>query len=83
MAYRGDIQEGLTKNYNLAGKFKAANPSNADAFQEYINYFIKKDKAGIVVTSKYLIYLVPPSTHSDLPYHVGSNELLALFFKIT
>ena len=52
-----------------------------DAFQEYINYFVKKGKAGIIMTSKFLIYLVPPD-QPDLPYKVGNNELLALFFKV-
>jgi len=71
----------LAKNYDLAGKFRATNQTSAEAFQEYINYFVKKNKAGIVVTSKFVIYLVPP-LQPDLPYHVEHNELLALFFKI-
>ena len=43
---------------------------------------MKKNKGGIIFTNSYLIYLLPPKEDLNLPYTVGSNELLALFFKI-
>lgn len=66
----------------LAGKFKASNKLNQEAFQDYIKYFIKKNRAGIIFTNLYLIYLLPPKDDLHLPYKLKQNELLALFFKI-
>jgi hypothetical protein len=57
----------------MAGKFKAANPANVDAFNNYINYFIKKNRAGIVQSSHYLIYLLPPKEGLHLPYSIKSD----------
>jgi hypothetical protein len=43
VAYRADIEEGLNRSdYIFAGKFRAANAANSEAFQEYIRYFSKK-----------------------------------------
>jgi hypothetical protein len=66
----------------MAGKFKAANSLNVDAFNNYINYFIKKNKAGIIQSNNYLIYLLPQKDGLHLPYPTKSDELLALFFKL-
>jgi hypothetical protein len=86
VAYRANIEEGLNRgDYVLAGKFRAANQtnqSNQEAFAEYLNYFSKKERAGVIFTNKYLIYLLPPLPHLNIPYALESNELLALFFKI-
>jgi hypothetical protein len=57
----------------LAGKFKSANQSNNQAFREYIDYFKKKNKAGIVFTKSYLIYLIPYLPELDIPYPVEHN----------
>jgi len=83
ITHRADLREGLNRNdYVLAGKFRAANASNVDAFDEYIAYFTKKQRGGIIFTPKYLIYLVPPLPKLNIPYPIDSHELLALFFKI-
>jgi hypothetical protein len=43
VAYRGDIEEALGRgDYIFAGRFRAANAGNAEAFEEYVRYFIKK-----------------------------------------
>ena len=43
VGYRGDIQEALDRSdYIFAGWFRAANAGNAEAFEEYVRYFIKK-----------------------------------------
>lgn len=62
IGYRADLREALESgSYNLAGKFRAAQPNMGKVFkQEYINYFKRKGKAGILMTPKYLIYLIPP-----------------------
>ncbi len=61
MSHRGDLQEGITReDYVMAGKFKASNNLNINAFNDYINYFIKKGRAGIIQSKNYLIYLLPP-----------------------
>lgn len=66
----------------MAGKFRAANQLNAAAFNKYIDYFIKKNRAGIIQSKKYLIYLLPSIEGLSLPYPTRSDELLALFFKL-
>lgn len=76
------MNEGCSReDYVLAGKFRAANQLNVPAFNKYIEYFIKKNRAGIVQSEKYLIYLLPPIESLPLPYPIKSDELLALFFK--
>lgn len=61
VSHRGDLQEAINReDYVMAGKFKAANNLNVNAFSEYITYFINKNRAGIVQTKSYLIYLLPP-----------------------
>ena len=43
VGYRGDIEEVLSRgDYIFAGRFRAANAGNAEAFEEYVRYFIKK-----------------------------------------
>lgn len=64
----------------MAGKFRAANSLNVNAFNDYINYFLKKNRSGIIQSKNYLIYLLPPM--DKLPYPIKSDELLALFFKL-
>ena len=66
----------------MAGKFKAANQLNAPNFNRYIDYFMKKNRAGIIQSKKYLIYLLPPLDSIPLPYPTRHDELLALFFKL-
>lgn len=66
----------------MAGKFRAANTLNIEAFNEYIRYFRKKGRAGIILTRNYLIYLIPLMEELSLPYPTRQDELLALFFKI-
>jgi hypothetical protein len=57
----------------MAGKFKAANSFNVDAFNNYINYFIKKNRAGIIQSNNYIIYLLPPKEGLHLPYSIKSD----------
>lgn len=66
----------------MAGKFKASNNLNVNAFNDYINYFIKKNRAGIIQSKNYLIYLLPPMDNLALPYPIKFDEMLALFFKL-
>lgn len=83
VSHRGDINEALNRtDYALAGKFKAVNKLNQEAFNDYIRYFIKKNRGGIIFSNEYLIYLLPPKEDLNLPYKVNPNELLAFFFKI-
>lgn len=66
--------EGINReDYVMAGKFKAANSLNVAPFNEYISYFIKKNKAGIIQTKNYLIYLLPPIESLPLPYPTKSD----------
>lgn len=74
VSHRGDLNEAITReDYVMAGKFKAANNLNTNAFNEYINYFVNKNKAGIIQTSNYLIYLVPPMESLPLPYPIKND----------
>lgn len=66
----------------MAGKFKASNSLNVNAFHDYINYFIKKNRAGIIQSKNYLIYVLPPMENLSLPYPIKPDEMLALFFKL-
>lgn len=68
-------------DYVLAGKFKAASQASIEPFNEYINYFKKKQRAGIIYTKSYLICLIPPIAELNIPYPLENNEILALFFK--
>lgn len=83
VSHRGDLQEAINReDYVMAGKFKAANNLNVNAFNEYINYFINKNRAGIIQAKSYLIYLIPPIENLPLPYPIKNDEMLALFFKL-
>lgn len=83
VSHRADVKEGLNReDYVMAGKFRAANALNMESFNEYIRYFRKKNKAGIIVTRNYLIYLIPSMEDLSLPYPIRQDELLAIFFKI-
>lgn len=83
VSHRADIKEGASReDYVMAGKFRAANSLNVEAFNEYIRYFRKKNRAGIILTRNYLIYLIPSMEDLPLPYPIRQDELLALFFKI-
>ena len=83
IAYRADLHESLDANYNLAGKFKASQSSHADTWRkDYIDYFSRKRRAGILMTNKYLIYLIPPLPELHIQYPVQADELLALFFVL-
>ena len=70
--YRADLREALDSgSYNLAGKFKASQSSYLESFKkDYIDYFAKKKRAGILMTSKYLIYLIPPLPELKIDYPV-------------
>ena len=71
VSHRGDLQEGCTReDYVMAGKFKASNSLNVNAFNDYISYLIKKNRAGIIQSKNYLIYLLPPIESYPLPYPV-------------
>ena len=49
VSHRGELEEAVSReDYVVAGKFRAANSLNVNAFNEYIKYFIKKKKAGII-----------------------------------
>lgn len=83
VSHRGDLQEGCTReDYVMAGKFRAANSYNVDAFNGYINYLVKKNRTGIIQSKEYLIYLLPPIQTLPLPYPTKPDEILALFFKL-
>jgi hypothetical protein len=77
------LEEGVTReDYVMAGKFKAASNLHVEGFKNYINYFIKRNRAGIIQSKSYLIYLLPPKEGLHLPYPIKPDELLALFFKL-
>ncbi len=83
VSHRGDLHEAINRtDYALAGKFRAVNKQNQEAFNDYVKYFIKKNRGGIVFANEYLIYILPPKDDLNLPYKIKSNELLGLFFKI-
>lgn len=83
VSHRANLQEATTReDYVMAGKFKAVNNLNVNAFNEYINYFTKKNRAGVIQTKNYLIYLIPSIENIELPYPVKKDEMLALFFKL-
>jgi hypothetical protein len=82
VSHRGDIDDGLTRpNQFVVGKFRASDSINQPAFSEYIRYFQEKGRAGIIETQMYLIFLIPPGIPAKHNYDIGSNELLAIFYK--
>jgi len=84
VAYRADLREALESGaYILAGRFRASQQSQAELFkQEYLGYFARKGRAGVIITPKYLIYLIPPLPELNINYPIRNDELLALFFKM-
>ncbi len=72
VAYRADLREALESGaYILAGRFRASQQSQADFFkQEYLGYFVRKGRAGVIMTPKYLIYLVPPLAELNINYPI-------------
>ena len=74
IAYRADLHEALEANYNFAGKFKASQASYIETFKkEYVDYFSRKKRAGILWTNKYLIYLIPPLPELNFQYPVTGD----------
>ena len=71
LSHRGDLQEALNRtDYALAGKFRAVNKLNQEAFSNYIKYLMKKNRGGVIFANEYLIYLLPPREDLNLPYKI-------------
>lgn len=74
VCYRAHLEPYIFTDPPLAvGKFKATNGNSASIFQEYIKYFQERQRAGIIQTPNYLIYLIPAGTGFHHQYNIAKD----------
>jgi len=58
--------------------FTPAHESQVGLFQEYIKYFLERERAGVISLPNYSLYLLPPCEKAFAIYKFGYNELLGI-----
>ena len=69
----------MRKNHAALVKFVPANQTQEALFNEYLKYFLEKQRAGVVSLKKYVLYLLPPCEETFQIHPFGQNEILGVF----
>jgi hypothetical protein len=64
--------------------FSPQNATQCEIFQDYINYFNEKNRAGLInLKNQMILYLIPPSDFSRKFYQNPKKHLLGIFVNST
>jgi len=58
--------------------FAPSNETQIRPFQEYIKYFLERERAGVISLPNHSLYLLPPCEKAFAIYKFGYNELLGV-----
>ena len=59
--------------------FIPSNDTQLGVFNEYVKYFLEKQRAGVVTLKKHMLYLLPPCEATNQVYAISDNEILGVF----
>lgn len=82
ISHRSNYQEVLQKPYSEIAIFWPSNETCIQKFNEYIRYFKKKERAGVVNLEKHILYLIPPGTTANKIYKVKEGRMLGIFASL-
>ena len=61
--------------------FIPSNDTQLGVFNEYVKYFLEKQRAGVVTLKRHILYLLPPGEATNKVYPVSENEILGVFVE--
>ena len=82
ISHRTFYDEVLKKVFKSVVVFTPSNELMNKNFEDYINYFNEKKRAGVVTTKNYLLYLMPPCEEADKIYHIQGLQILGVLVDI-
>ena len=59
--------------------FVASNETQNAQFQEYIKYFLERNRAGVATLHDSVLYLLPPCATTNEIHKITDNEILGVF----
>lgn len=68
-----------TVNYIAVVVFSPSNETQKAMFDDYIQYFRSKDRAGVVPLKKMHLYLLPPCEQAFQIHKFGEDQILGVF----
>jgi len=77
--YRSEYHEVLTKEHKAVVVFSPSNETQKAIFEDYIQYFRSKDRAGVVPLKKMHLYLLPACEQAFRIHKFNENQILGVF----
>jgi hypothetical protein len=53
-----------------------------ETFKEYIKYFTKKQRAGVVNLKAHVLYLIPPGETAKKIYEIEGEKMIGIFVPL-
>jgi len=78
VSHRITFEEISKQSFKSLVTFTPAHESQVGLFQEYIKYFLERERAGVISLPNYSLYLLPPCEKAFAIYKFGYNELLGI-----
>lgn len=79
ISHRAPFDEVLKRPHKAIVTFVASNETQNGQFQEYIKYFLERNRAGVATLHDSVLYLLPPCEITNGIQKITDNEILGIF----